>query len=300
MVRHMKAELLIDVSTTLGECPRWSVTEQRLFLLDIEEQALICADPLNPETVRRTRLDSRVSAFTESAQGPWMATAGSGFGWLDPATGKVTNVVSVVDPTSAQMNDGATDPQGRFWAGSASVDTARRDGSLFMLDAGLNVHTMLTSVGMSNGLGWLQDGQLFLHVDSLARTVTSYEVVDEDTGTSLTNPRVVVALSDSEGLPDGLAVDESGAFWLAVWGPGEVRRYTLEGELDTIVETGAALTTSCAFGGPRLNTLYVASAMSSPVSGPNDGGLFSVVPGVSGAEPHQFRSSLGLKPSVRP
>jgi sugar lactone lactonase YvrE len=37
------------------------------------------------------------------------------------------------------------------------------------------------------------------------------------------------------GVPDGLTLDADGCLWLAVFGAGEVRRYTPAGDLDSVI-----------------------------------------------------------------
>lgn len=283
MVRQLKAELLTDAQTLLGECPQLSVNDQHLAVLDIERQELLRLSPQSTKAATRTQLTSRVSALAESSEGPWIAATETGFGWLDESSGAVTELISITEPASARMNDGAVDPYGRFWAGSASVDRNRRDGSLFMIDSDLEVHVMLCSVGMSNGLGWVNGGNVLLHVDTLAGTVTSYRVIETSKGPTLNDPQLIVEIPRSHGLPDGVAVDGSGAFWLALWGAGQVRRYMLDGRLDTVFSTGAKNTTSCVFGGSDLGTLFITSARQGVVApGPGDGGVFVVTPGGSG------------------
>jgi sugar lactone lactonase YvrE len=66
-----------------------------------------------------------------------------------------------------------------------------------------------------------------------------------------------------------------------------VRRFTPAGDLDRTVELTAARTTSCAFGGPRLDRLYVTSARdglseAQLAEQPHAGGLFAIEPGVAG------------------
>ena len=82
-------------------------------------------------------------------------------------------------------------------------------------------------------------------------------------------------------------VDASGCVWFAIWRAGEVRRYTPDGRLDTIVRVPASLTTSCCFGGADLDTLFITSASCDLTDAerddqPHAGSLFACTPGVTG------------------
>ena len=72
--------------------------------------------------------------------------------------------------------------------------------------------------------------------------------------------RVLVAVPEEIGAPDGMTVDAAGDLWVAVYGGGRVNRYSPEGVLRQTFTVPAEQTTSCAFGGPALTRLYVTTA----------------------------------------
>jgi len=67
-------------------------------------------------------------------------------------------------------------------------------------------------------------------------------------------------VADDIGTPDGLTVDSAGDLWVAIYGGGQVRRYSPDGVLREVLAVPAAQTTSCAFAGARLDRLYVTTA----------------------------------------
>ncbi len=99
--------------------------------------------------------------------------------------------------------------------------------------------------------------------------------------------RQFIDIPFEHGEPDGLTVDAAGCVWFAIWRAGEVRRYTPDGRLDTIVRVPATLSTSCCFGGRRLDTLFVTSAHcdltpEQHADQPHAGSIFACRPGVDG------------------
>ena len=67
-------------------------------------------------------------------------------------------------PPDVRFNDGACDPAGRFWAGTAATDGQTGTGSLYRLDPDGSVTEVFGGVTESNGLGWSPDGtDLLLH-----------------------------------------------------------------------------------------------------------------------------------------
>ena len=58
-----------------------------------------------------------------------------------------------------------------------------------------------------------------------------------------------------------MCIDEEGKLWVAHWGGGHVIRYDpATGEKLERIAVPAALCTSCAFGGPDWDELYITTA----------------------------------------
>ena len=98
------------------------------------------------------------------------------------------------------------------------------------------------------------------------------------------------------GNPDGVAVDDDGAVWVAVWGAGEVRRHATDGRLLDVVTVSTSLPSAVALCG---HTLVITTAH----DGEAGGGLLHVLdvptPGPAAvpfaAEPHVlYRNQAAL------
>ena len=103
-------------------------------------------------------------------------------------------------------------------------------------------------------------------------------------------PRILIDFEGGDGFPDGVAVDAAGCIWVAFWLGSRVCRYSPDGELLGVVEVPTPLVTSCAFGGPALEDLYITTAARDlDPAAPGAGDLYVARPGVSGKQPHRFR-----------
>ena len=127
-------------------------------------------------------------------------------------------------------------------------------------------------------------GDLMYENDS-ARQVTFAFDLDADGNAS--NKRTFVQFGDGDGYPDGMTVDSEGCLWIAFWDGWCIRRFSPDGERLETVRMPVSKPTSCAFGGPNLDRLYITSASiglddAALEMQPNAGGLFMVTPGVRG------------------
>jgi len=143
--------------------------------------------------------------------------------------------------------------------------------------------------GLSNGLDWSDDQKMFYYADSLSGGVDVFGT-DPDTG-ALSGRRRFITVSG--GSPDGLTLDAESCLWLAVWGTGELRRYTPAGTLDTVVRLPVSQVTSAAFGGADLSSLYITTARENFTPAdwqaqPQAGDIFACTPGVTGRLPYLF------------
>jgi len=162
-----------------------------------------------------------------------------------------------------RFNDGACDSQGRFFAGTVYDQERGVPGQLWKYDPA-DASCSLADPGPftdSNGLGWSPDEKIFYFTDSRANLIYAY---DYENG-NLTNRRLFVdamALGlEKNSYCDGLCVDTEGYVWSARWGGSKIVRFSPSGSIDLEVVFPKVLNvTSCAFGGPNNDQLYVTSA----------------------------------------
>jgi sugar lactone lactonase YvrE len=268
---------------TLGEGPVWDARDQSLYWVDIPESRVhrIAADG----SLGSWDTGQPVGAVVPRASGGLVVAVRDGFMALDPASGTLTTLAEVEkDQPGNRMNDGACDRAGRFYAGTMAFDETPEAGALYRLDPDLSVTTLLTGVGTSNGIGWSPDDRLMYYIDSQAHRV---DVLDYDPATGqIGGRRPFVAVGGGDVVPDGLTVDADGGVWVAVWGGYALLHHDAEGRVIETVELPAAQVTSCVFGGPDLDRLYITTA-----AGPGEsaGALFVCEPGVTGQPSHPFR-----------
>lgn len=115
---------------------------------------------------------------------------------------------------------------------------------------------------------------------------------DIDSGVP-SNRRIFATFDDQPGTPDGSCVDADGCLWNAQWDGSRVVRYTPIGRIDRVIEMPVRKPTCVAFGGPKLDTLYITSAryLMQPdelAAEPLAGALFAISPGVTGLASEKF------------
>jgi len=255
-----KADPIVQQGAHLGEGSLWHPQTQRLFWVDIMGQTVFIFDPKSGEN-RGINVGRDVGTVVPRKSGGLMLGIKGGFAGLDLETEAVEEIAMVeIDLPNNRFNDGKCDPAGRFWAGSMAYDFAKGAGSLYCMDRDLSVRKVLSDVSISNGLVWTADQAMLYYIDSLAFHIAAFDY-DVATG-EIANRRAVVELPEDAGFLDGMSIDANGNLWVAIYGAGQVRCWNpADGELlDTVEAPGAKLTTSCAFGVPNLNELYITSA----------------------------------------
>jgi sugar lactone lactonase YvrE len=183
------------------------------------------------------------------------------------------------------MNEGACDPDGRFYGGSMAYDQTPGAASLYRLEPDRSVQVVLEGVTVSNGLDWSPDGSHAYYNDTATHQVA---VFDYDRDSGLTRRRVFVETAPAR--PDGLTVDSEGGVWVALSNAGAVRRYAPDGVLEAVLEVAARKVTACTFGGRDLDQLFITTSREGlePGEDPLAGSLFRAVPGVRGLPVREF------------
>ena len=287
-----KLELILDAKATLGEGPVWCGATQRLYWVDILESRLHWFDPASGKHQRR-EIGAHVGTVVPRAKGGVMLAVKRGFASYDIDKAELTLLAEPErDKPNNRFNDGKCDPAGRFWAGTLAYDDAPGVASLYRFDPDGSVTVMERGISCSNGLVWDLERRRFYYIDSPTRTVAAYDY-DHATG-AIANKRVVVRCTTDDGFPDGMAIDVEGKLWVAHWGGSQIVRWDPDtGTALARIPTPVSQPTACAFGGEKLDRLYITSARVGLkpevlAKQPLAGGLFVVDPGVRGKPSHAF------------
>ncbi|HEY8239065.1 MAG TPA: SMP-30/gluconolactonase/LRE family protein [Candidatus Limnocylindrales bacterium] len=280
--RQDQVDVVVAADCELGEGPVWDARSGRIVWIDIPGRRVHLHDPTTGATESMaTPLD--IGAIVPRRAGGFMAALQDGFWILGDGPARRVATVPEGRP-EIRFNDGKCDPQGRLWAGTMPYDEVSPVGCLYRLDRDGSVARILDGVTISNGLAWSGDGTTMYYIDTPTRRVDafSYDAATGDIG----DRRVAIEIPESAGWPDGMAIDVEDGLWVALWGGSAVHRY-VEGRLDRVVALPVSQPTSCAFGGPNLDELYITSAWTGldPAARrdePLAGGLFRIRPGVRG------------------
>ncbi len=288
----MEVELVLDAKAVLGEGALWHAPSQRLFWVDIERHEVHVLDPATGSD-RGIDIGQKVSTIVVRRSGGLVMAVQHGFATLDLETEQVGVLCEPESPRAdTRFNDGKCDPAGRFWAGTMSLTRTRGAANLWRLDPDLRVECMLDDVTTSNGIVWSLDHRTMYYIDTPTRRVTAFDYVVETGG--IANRRDVVLFPEGAGSPDGMAIDARGMLWIAQFRAGRVSCWDpVGGTMLQAVDLPVTKVTSCAFGGPNLDELYITTARIDLTEEelshqPHAGGLFRVRPGVQGVGSFEF------------
>lgn len=294
---------VLDARALNGESPTWCPERRRLFWVDMREPSLHEFDPATGRDESWV-MPAWIGGYGLEAGGAVVALR-TGLHRFDFETGALDHLAPPpCDSRRFLLNDGKCDPAGRFLVGPMYHPLApgdRQPGAapaapLWRYDGGGRWTGVTEPVGTSNGLAWSPDGRTMYHADTQQRTIWTYDY-DLATG-AIAGKRVFARVEEGgqEGGPDGAAVDRDGFYWCAVFGGGCLLRFDPGGRLERRVAMPVQFPTMPAFGGERLDTVYVTSA-TWPLSEedrrrrPEEGGLFAFaapVPGLPAARFHGF------------
>ncbi|MBA3526485.1 MAG: SMP-30/gluconolactonase/LRE family protein [Pseudomonadota bacterium] len=272
-----------DMKAVLGEGPIWVEAEQALYWVDIKGRSIFRLDSAGNRQHWETPL--RVGSIAPRADGGFIAGTEYGFAEIDLAEGRfdVFNNPEEDRPDN-RFNDGKVDAQGRFWAGT--MDDTEQDsvGTLYRLDPDRSCRPIDQGYKVTNGPAFSPDGRTLYHTDSARQVIYAFPLgKDGDVG----ERREFARFDEGDGYPDGMTVDSQGCLWVAFWDGWCLRRLSPGGQCLQKIDLPVQRPTSCAFGGPGLDRLYITSASigldeAALALQPCAGGLLLLEPGVTG------------------
>lgn len=283
---------VVNIHARTGEGAVWDEREQCLWWVDIPAGMVYRYDPETGEN-RAHDIGEAVGCLAVRESGGLVLATRTGFWFFDPETGARE---AIADPEAHlpknRFNDGATDMQGRFWAGTMKEGDPEPKGSFYRLDPDGSVTCWKGGFFTTNGQTFSPDGRRMYFSDS-NRDVRTIWVADYDPETGTPgDPRVFFDTRAVAGRPDGGTVDAEGCYWQAGVGGWQLYRISPEGALLQTVDLPVEKPTKPMFGGRDLDTLYVTSigdGLGDDPSQPEAGGLFAITGlGVRGVPQTRF------------
>jgi sugar lactone lactonase YvrE len=286
-----KAELELEIPASLGEGAIWNHETNTFWWVDIEGRKLNIYDPMTKSN-RVIDVKERIGTVVPAKSGGAIVALENGIFHLDLESEEMKMICNPLEELDTiRFNDGKCDPAGRLWVGSMSLKFIKGAASLYTISSDGSYREVFGGVTVSNGIIWSNDHKTLYYIDTPLGNVRAwdYDLVTGD----ISNERVLISIPEGMGGPDGMTIDKEGKLWIAMWGGSQVSRWDPEnGELIGKVEVPAPNVTSCAFGGPDLDVLYITTAGGDNQKMKEDyplaGSVFKVKPGVKGVRADFF------------
>ncbi len=278
-----------DVRALHGEGPVWVDREIALYWVNITGRRIYRLG--ESSDIREWETPMRVGAIAPRASGGFIAATDQGFAQIDLDSNRFDILVNPEEHLPGnRFNDGKVDRAGRFWAGTMDDKEREATGSLYRLDPDGRWAKLDEGYQVTNGPAFSPDGRRMYHNDSARQLTYVFDLDDEG---NPSNRQVLIRFAGSEGYPDGMTVDCEGCLWIAFWDGWCVRRFTDDGRHLADIPLKVQRPTSCTFGGPDLDRLYVTSATigidaQALEMQPCAGGLLLVEAGARGIEQVPF------------
>ncbi|TVY46476.1 Uncharacterized protein LOCC1_G003474 [Lachnellula occidentalis] len=286
-------EPYLNIHCDLGEGPFYEADRNTLRFVDIMKRHLHTVDlTVGPESLKTLQLDMPVGVTADiegvDASKKILVGGKSGIYILERETGKHELLKRFYDTEEKderlRSNDGAVDPEGRFWVGTMNdfwVGNPQPEGTVFRFNTDLSRYTMRSSLTIPNSIRWSPDHKTLYLVDSSAKRILAFDY-SLSTG-NLSNERVFFKY-DGEGEPDGHRIDVEGNIWQAIYGDSCVLKISPQGKVIGRVDYPTKNITCPVFVGTEL---WVTTA------GGNEekysGGVFKVDVGVAGLKDFKFK-----------
>jgi sugar lactone lactonase YvrE len=282
----MLPELFIDARATLGESPAWDAKTQTLYWVDVLERQVYAW------AKRIVQMDDYVGCLAPRRDGGLILAQGRAFRLLMPDMKALRKLPAPRgEALHNRFNDGKCDPRGRFIVGTMDHNEKEDSGTLYSLSPEGPARKLLTHVRISNGLAWSPNGRTMYFIDTPSRQVLAFDY-DVETG-RIMNARAIIRFDRSFGWPDGMTSDTDGNLWIAMWGGARVSQWKPDGTLLAQFGVEAMNVTSCVFGGPGMNELFITTALVGTDAPsfrkfPHAGGIFRMETRVTGMPTYEY------------
>lgn len=286
----LEIKCLVPAGNSVGESAVWCQRTQSLYWVDIGNGAVWRWSEANGAESWPMLPDRPTSIGLTSDRRLILGLLHSVALWRP---GGELEILAKLEPDHPgnRLNEARVGPDGAYWVGTME-NNLDQDGRPVPIDGKkgrlyrVATDGSFTTVGseayaIPNGFGWA--GDYFYAADTIDNALYRYVWNNGVMGS-----RKSFGALCPYGLPDGSCVDAEGYIWNARVADGRrLVRYSPEGWIEREIELPCRSPTSCTFGGPELDTLFITSARfglddAAIAANPLEGALFTCKPGVRG------------------
>ncbi len=262
-------EPVSQIASLLGESPLWVAGEQALYWVDIAGDAIHrrTADGIQ----QSWSCEDAPACLAPATDGRLVVGLRSGVGLFQPQDGHLHLLAAApYDTASSRCNDGRCDPQGRFWVGTVFEPKTADRACLYCLEpdpgtsTGWILRAHLNDNLTANGLAFSADSGMawWSHTPRHVIWQFPFDGVSGTFGARRVFHQFPTRTADQPygGRPDGACLDNTGAYWVAMYEGGQVLRLDAAGDILLAVTVPVTCPTMVCLGGPNLRTLYVTTA----------------------------------------
>ncbi|WP_393970071.1 SMP-30/gluconolactonase/LRE family protein [Kluyvera intermedia] len=284
------ANLLFDYTGHLPECPTWSESEQALYWADIMECEIHRYEIASGEH-QILQFPEEVGCFSLREKGGFIVALRSAI-WLADSRGLLVHKIcdNPSNPQLARFNDGGTDRDGRFYAGTFWGPGDYNGALLVRVDNQLNPKVIQCDIRGANGLAFSNDKR-WLYTSDTPNGVIYRTPLDVQGEPGLRE--VFRQFKAGEGIPDGAAIDEEGCYWSAMYDGWRIARFSPEGEQLAEYRLPVRCPTMVCFGGADMRTLFITTTRENMSAAevtqyPLSGAIFTLPVDVAGMKKKPF------------
>jgi sugar lactone lactonase YvrE len=252
-------QVIPNHTSLLGEGPVWDHKKKVIIWVDIINGIIHEYAP-QEKNFRSIKVQEMIGSVALCTNGNYVAALQSGFAFVNRNTGVISKIHDPeIHLPENRFNDGKCDPAGRFWAGSMSITDEAGKGNVYSFHPNNTVNKKIGGVSISNGMAWNAGATLFYYIDTPTYQIDAYDY--DNVSGEISNGRPIITIDKKDGNPDGMTIDNEGMLWVAHWDGWKITRWNPEtGVKLTEIAMPVARVTSCTFGGPQLQDIYITSA----------------------------------------
>ena len=294
-IKISKPECIWKSRSTLGEGVLWVASLNSIFFVDIKKKQILT---LNCKTKRKKifKLNKEIGFISQIKDNIFILGLKSELRIVNIKNFETLFSKNIeLNKPNNRINDGKVDPIGRLWFGTMDNLEKKQSGSLYCLDNDLRLKKVDDNYFITNGPAFLNKNN-FYHTDSRKKIIYKININNK---LKILKKTVFVRFNKEEGSPDGMTTDIKNNLWVCHYHGACISVYNLRGHKIYKIKLPAKNITSCTFGGPKNNHLFISTAL----KGMNDkeikkyplsGSLFRVKINLKGKNPTSFKTTHSL------